>query len=122
MVQCYNMGSDGTDAAWKCEASMPDGYSFSSVEVGAAQQSFKVGVLRGSARVALAAVRLGTSSGYRKSGVAYVCRLSGMPWLRQLLGLARFRTQICSSPSRLFHTYPANHDMPNPGRYPGAFF
>lgn len=33
MVQCYNMGSDGTDAAWKCEASMPDGYSFSSVEV-----------------------------------------------------------------------------------------
>jgi len=33
MVQCYNMGSDGTDAAWKCEASMPDGYSFMSVEV-----------------------------------------------------------------------------------------
>lgn len=33
MVQCYNMGSDGTDAAWKCEASMPEGYSFSSVEV-----------------------------------------------------------------------------------------
>lgn len=32
-VQCYNMGSDGTDAAWKCEATLPDGYSFSSVEV-----------------------------------------------------------------------------------------
>ncbi|CAM9364018.1 unnamed protein product, partial [Scytosiphon promiscuus] len=33
-VQCYNMGSDGMDAAWKCEATMPQGYSFSSVEVG----------------------------------------------------------------------------------------
>lgn len=33
MVQCYNMGQDGFDAAWKCETSMPDGYSFSSVEV-----------------------------------------------------------------------------------------
>lgn len=33
MVQCYNMGQDGFDAAWKCEANMPDGYSFSSVEV-----------------------------------------------------------------------------------------
>lgn len=33
MAQCYNMGSDGHDAAWKCEASMPDGYRFSSVEV-----------------------------------------------------------------------------------------
>ncbi|CAM9320855.1 unnamed protein product [Ectocarpus sp. 13 AM-2016] len=33
VVQCYNMGSDGTDAAWKCEANMPDDYSFSSVEV-----------------------------------------------------------------------------------------
>ncbi|CAM9144764.1 unnamed protein product [Ascophyllum nodosum] len=28
------MGSDGRDAAWKCEASMPEGYSFSSIEVG----------------------------------------------------------------------------------------
>lgn len=33
MVQCYNMGSDGIDAAWKCEASMPEGYDFSSIEV-----------------------------------------------------------------------------------------
>lgn len=33
MVQCYNMGSDGHDAAWKCEASMMEGYSFSFVEV-----------------------------------------------------------------------------------------
>lgn len=33
IAQCYNMGSDGTDASWKCEASMPEGYSFSSVEV-----------------------------------------------------------------------------------------
>lgn len=43
MVQCYNMGSDGTDAAWKCEASMPDSYSFSSVEVSKACRT--VGVL-----------------------------------------------------------------------------
>lgn len=34
LVQCYNMGQDGFDAAWKCEASMPNGYTFSSIEVG----------------------------------------------------------------------------------------
>lgn len=36
MVQCYNEGVDGVggvDPTWKCEASMPDGYSFRSVEV-----------------------------------------------------------------------------------------
>lgn len=33
IVQCYNTGSDGYDASWKCEASMPEGYSFSWIEV-----------------------------------------------------------------------------------------
>lgn len=32
-MQCYNTGSDGYDASWKCEASMPEGYSFSWIEV-----------------------------------------------------------------------------------------
>jgi len=32
-VQCTNMGTDGRDVQWKCEADMPDGYRFGSVDV-----------------------------------------------------------------------------------------
>ena len=34
IVQCYNRGSDGFDVNWKCDAEMPNGLSFSKVEVG----------------------------------------------------------------------------------------
>lgn len=32
-VQCHNVGSDGNDAQWKCEANMPDSYQFDQISV-----------------------------------------------------------------------------------------
>jgi len=32
-VQCYNMGSDGRDVQWKCEADMDDSFRFGSITV-----------------------------------------------------------------------------------------
>lgn len=32
-VLCTNMGSDGQDAQWKCEADMPNGYRFGAIDV-----------------------------------------------------------------------------------------
>jgi len=34
VVQCYNMGSDGIDAQWRCETDMPTGIRFGITEVG----------------------------------------------------------------------------------------
>lgn len=32
-VLCLNMGTDGRDVQWKCEADMPDGYRFGTIDV-----------------------------------------------------------------------------------------
>jgi len=39
-VLCTNMGSDGRDMQWKCEADMPDGYRFGTIDVSCEGYSF----------------------------------------------------------------------------------
>eukprot|EP00639_Heterosigma_akashiwo_P024333 CAMPEP_0206401894 /NCGR_PEP_ID=MMETSP0294-20121207/26581_1 /ASSEMBLY_ACC=CAM_ASM_000327 /TAXON_ID=39354 /ORGANISM="Heterosigma akashiwo, Strain CCMP2393" /LENGTH=265 /DNA_ID=CAMNT_0053858761 /DNA_START=144 /DNA_END=941 /DNA_ORIENTATION=+ len=34
VVQCRNVGTDGVDANWKCDAEMPQGYRFGQIQVG----------------------------------------------------------------------------------------
>eukprot|EP00903_Cladosiphon_okamuranus_P008799 g8427.t1 len=71
IAQCYNMGSDGTDAAWKCEASMPDGYSFSSIEVGCEGYDYPKDpfILKGSCQL-MYSLKVPRSGG-RSGGSAY---------------------------------------------------
>ncbi|CAM9914652.1 unnamed protein product [Chrysoparadoxa australica] len=53
VVQCTNVGSDGVDAQWKCEASMPEGMKFRSSEVSCEGYSYAEDpyILRGSCQL-----------------------------------------------------------------------